>query len=78
MKTALRNEAKQLRSDAKKLEVIAKHLRIRAKEIISGIRMEERAEAARTNFYSKESKIEPGTAVVPDMSKDPIFPEDHS
>lgn len=52
---------KELRADARKLVVIAKHLREEAKSLA----MEERAEKARANFYSKSAKIDPPTILTP-------------
>lgn len=72
--TAMRNEAKQLRKDARRLDTIAKHLRDRASEILKGIKADERAEAARTNFYSKPAKIDPSLPLTPEIpADDPLF-----
>jgi len=57
---------KELRADARKLVVIAKHLREEAKSLA----MEERAEKARANFYSKHSKIDPSIVLTPDIPED--------
>lgn len=74
---ALRRDAKQMRSDARKLDVIAKHLRSRAMELLNGIKVEEKAAAARANFFSKESKVDPGIPLVPNIGEDSgaLFPE---
>jgi len=55
---------KQLRADARRLVVIAKHLRDEAHSLA----MEERAERARVNFYSKPSSVDPGVVMTPDIS----------
>ena len=59
-------QIKQLRADARKLVVIAKHLRDEAKSLA----MEERAAKARTNFYSKQSNIDPGVILTPDIPEE--------
>lgn len=70
IKSAIRSRIKQLRSDARKLDNIAKHLRIEANELAEGIRVEERAEQARANFYSKKASVDSSTPLVP------IFPDE--
>ena len=59
-------QIKQLRADARKLVAIAKHLRDEAKSLA----MEEKAEKARANFYSKPAKVDPNIVLTPDILED--------
>lgn len=66
LKTALRQKIKRLRSDARRLDAIANHLRQEAKELAAGIKTDERAERARTNFFSKPAAVDPVLTLTPD------------
>jgi len=66
LQSVTRAQIKQLRSDARKLSVIVNHLRAQAQALADEIRAEERAERARTNFYSKPAKIDEGITLTPD------------
>lgn len=66
IRTAIRSQIKRLRSDARKLDAIANHLRSEAKELAAGLKADEKAEAARTNFFSKPAKVDPGLTLTPD------------
>jgi len=54
---------KQLRADARKLVAVAKRLRDEAKSLV----MEERAEKAQANFYSKRAKVDPNVVLSPNI-----------
>ena len=72
-KKIVMSQVKQLRTDARKLEVIAKHLRLEAKSQVNLLKAEERAEQARANFFSKQSKVDPNIILIP---KEQIFAEE--
>ena len=59
-------QIKQLRADARKLVAIAKHLRDEAKSLV----MEEKAEKARANFYSKRARVDPSIVLTPDIPEE--------
>ncbi len=59
-------QIKQLRADARRLVAIASHLRDEAKSLA----MEERAEKARANFYSKQARIDPSLVLTPDIPEE--------
>lgn len=57
---------KQLRTDARRLETVAKHLRQQARDLAVEKKTNERAEKLMSNFYSKQSKVDPTLALIPD------------
>ena len=59
-------QIKALRRDARKLDTIAKHLRQEAQELAARLKADERAEAARANFFSKKAKVDNETILTPD------------
>lgn len=59
-------QIKQLRADARKLVTIAKRLRDEAKSLA----IEEKAEKARVNFYSKRAKVDPNIVLTPDIPEE--------
>lgn len=67
LEKSILTDVKQLRRDAKKLETVAKHLREQAKTLLSDLKANQRAEVARTNFYSKKSHVDPELVLTPDL-----------
>jgi len=61
---------RQFRADARRLVAIANHLRAEASELAKGLKAEERAERARSNFFSKKSNIDENLALTPKVPKE--------
>ena len=59
-------QIKALRRDARKLDTIAKHLRQEATDLTRQLKADERAEKARTNFFSKTANVDGATVLTPD------------